>query len=299
MIRVKVPASSANMGAGFDTLGIALNLYSVLEIEETDGGLEIITKPHSGAVHNDRTNLVFRAMDKLFNEVGYSPKGLRIVQDSKIPMTRGLGSSSACIVGGMLGANVLSGRKLRYNEILDLATQMEGHPDNVAPAMYGGLCISACADGKTMVNSQKICHNIKFAVMIPDFFVATRKSRGVLPETVDFRHAVGNISSALMFYSSLVKGDFTSLRYGVSDNLHQPYRKHYIDGFDHIFDMTYECGSFATYLSGSGPTIVSIIDGNDHGFKGRMEKFFSDNEHRWRCIMLECDNVGSVVSVTD
>ncbi len=297
MIRVRVPATSANMGAGFDTLGIALNLYSNLEVEETESGLEIITKFNSGIVHNDKTNLIYRAMDTIFKEVGYTPGGLKITQESRIPMTRGLGSSSACIIGGMLAANVMSGRQLKYNEILNLATDMEGHPDNVAPAMYGGLCVSAKIDGKTVVNSTKLLHNIKFAVMVPDFFVATRKSRGVLPENVEFSDAVANISSALMFFSSLAKGDLDSLRYGVGDRLHQPYRKHYIDGFDEIFDMTYECGSYATYLSGSGPTIMSIIDGCDCTFKGRMEKFFSDNAHKWRCMILECDNVGSVVSV--
>lgn len=299
MIRVRVPASSANMGAGFDTLGIALNLYSVLNVEETDAGLEIITKNHTGIVHNDKTNLVYRAMDRVFSEVGFTPKGIRIHQDSKIPMTRGLGSSSACIIGGMLAANVISKRQLKYNEILDLATDMEGHPDNVAPALYGGLCVSARIDNKTVTNSEKLCHSIKFAVLIPDFFVATRKSRGVLPDTVAFSDAVGNISSALMFYSALVKGDMKSLRYGVGDRLHQPYRKHYIDGFDEIFDMTYQSGSYATYLSGSGPTIMSIIDGDDFAFRSKMEQFFSDNAHKWRCMILECDNVGSVVSVTE
>ena len=236
-------------------------------------------------------------MDMVFNEVGYTPNGLRITQESRIPMTRGLGSSSACIIGGMLAANVISGRQLKYNEILNLATAMEGHPDNVAPAMYGGLCVAAKIDGKTVVNSEKLLHNIKFAVMVPDFFVATRKSRGVLPETVEFSDAVANISSALMFYSSLVRGDLDSLRYGVGDRLHQPYRKHCIDGFDEIFEMTYQCGSYATYLSGSGPTIMSVIDGDDCTFRGKMEKFFSDNARKWRCMILECDNVGSVISV--
>ncbi len=296
MVRVRVPASSANMGAGFDTLGIALNLYSVIEAEETSGGLEIITKSGGGVVHNDETNLVYRAMDRVFKKVEYKPQGIKIMQDSKIPMTRGLGSSSACIIGGMLAANVLSGRRLTYPQILDLATEMEGHPDNVAPAMYGGLCVSARVDGKTVVKSTKLCHKIKFAVMIPDFFFATRKSRGVLPDTVEFQSAVGNISKALMFYSSLVEGDFKNLRYGVGDMLHQPYRKHYITGYDDIFDMTYECGAYATYLSGSGPTVMSIIDGDDLTFKGKMEQFFRDNAHKWRCIILECDNVGSVVA---
>lgn len=296
MIRVKVPASSANMGAGFDTLGIALNLYSTLEVSQRDSGLEIVTYANGGTVHNDKSNLVYRAMERVFEEVSYQPSGLYIKQDSKIPMTRGLGSSSACIVGGMLAANVMSGRKLSYNDILHLASEMEGHPDNVGPALYGGLCVSANIDNRTVVKSTKLINNLKFAVMIPDFFVATKKSRGTLPDMVSIKDATDNISSSLMLYYSLVSGDFSELRYGVDDKLHQPYRKKYVDGFDEIFATTYEKGSLATYLSGSGPTIMSIIDGNDTEFRSEMENFFQTNSHKWKCMILECDNVGSVVS---
>ena len=251
MIRVRVPASSANMGAGFDSLGVALNLYSNLEIEETEGGLQIISSTMGGTVHNDKKNLVYRAMERVFDEVNYVPKGIRIKQESKIPMTRGLGSSSSCIIGGMLAANVMSGRRLSYPEILNLAADMEGHPDNVGPALYGGLCISASIDGRTVVKSTKLCYDLKFAVMIPDFYVATKKSREALPQTVRLKDAADNISSALMFYNSVISGDFENLRYGVNDKIHQPYRKRYIEGYDEIFDKTYELGSCATYLSGS------------------------------------------------
>lgn len=297
MIRVRVPASSANMGAGFDSLGVALNLYSNLEIEETEGGLQIISSTMGGTVHNDKKNLVYRAMERVFDEVNYVPKGIRIKQESKIPMTRGLGSSSSCIIGGMLAANVMSGRRLSYPEILNLAADMEGHPDNVGPALYGGLCISASIDGRTVVKSTKLCYDLKFAVMIPDFYVATKKSREALPQTVRLKDAADNISSALMFYNSVISGDFENLRYGVNDKIHQPYRKRYIEGYDEIFDKTYELGSCATYLSGSGPTIISILNGESNGFKSKMEQFFSEKSHKWRCLILECDNVGSVVSV--
>ena len=297
MIRVRVPASSANMGAGFDSLGVALNLYSNLEIEETEGGLQIISSTMGGTVHNDKKNLVYRAMERVFDEVNYVPKGIRIKQESKIPMTRGLGSSSSCIIGGMLAANVMSGRRLSYPVILNLAADMEGHPDNVGPALYGGLCISASIDGRTVVKSTKLCYDLKFAVMIPDFYVATKKSREALPQTVRLKDAADNISSALMFYNSVISGDFENLRYGVNDKIHQPYRKRYIEGYDEIFDKTYELGSCATYLSGSGPTIISILNGESNGFKSKMEQFFSEKSHKWRCLILECDNVGSVVSV--
>lgn len=295
MICVRVPASSANMGAGFDTLGIALNLYSVVEVAERKSGLEIISNTGGDTVHNDKHNLIYRAMERVFERTDYHPNGLFIRQTSKIPMTRGLGSSSACIVGGMLAANVLSGRQLSYKDILHMASQMEGHPDNVGPALYGGLCISANIDDRTVVKSTKLVNDLKYVVMIPDFFVATKKSRGTLPDFVSRQDAASNISSSLMLYHSLVTGDFSELKYGVSDKLHQPYRKSYIDGFDDIFEKTYENGSLATYLSGSGPTIMSIIEGDGKEFAYKMENFFRLSSRKWRCTVLECDNVGSVV----
>jgi homoserine kinase len=212
-------------------------------------------------------------------------------------MTRGLGSSSACIIGGMLAANALSGRQLTYPELLDMATVMEGHPDNVGPALYGGFCISARENGKTFVKSDKLNNELKFAVMIPDFFVATKKSRGVLPEQIELKAAASNISSALIMHEALTKGDYDLLRFGVKDKLHQPYRKGYIDGFDDIFEKTYECGSKATYLSGSGPTIVSILTDGAREFKKNMELFFNERAYKWTCMILECDNVGAVLSV--
>lgn len=298
-IGVRVPASSANMGAGFDTLGVALNLYSRLEVEETGGGLDITTINNTGNPAGDKNNLVYRAMERVFCRVGYTPAGLKIVQKSDIPMTRGLGSSSACIIGGMLVANVMSGRKLTYPEMLDMAAEMEGHPDNVGPALYGGFCVSAMDGRRVYCKSTKLDNKLRFAVMVPDFFVATRKSRGALPELVHFRDAVSNISSSAVFQAAMISGDYELLRFGVRDMLHQPYRKSYIDGFDDIFRKTYEAGSAATYLSGSGPTIMSILTGDEQRFKSSMERFFTEKSHRWKCSILECDNVGSVVSVMD
>lgn len=296
MIGVKVPATSANMGAGFDTLGIALNLYSRLEIEERESGLEIITVNGTN-VASDKTNLVYRAMEKVFNEAGYTPKGLYIKQDSDIPMTRGLGSSSACIIGGMLGANVICDHALPYSKIMDMAAVMEGHPDNVGPALYGGFCISVKDGEHTYVKSIKLPNDLSFAVMIPDFFVATKKSRGVLPEMIEIKTAAHNIARASLFQAALTTGDYDMLKCGVDDRMHQPYRKNYIDGFDEIFEKTYELGAKATYLSGSGPTIVSILEGNGNKFKNEMSEFFENNSHKWKCGILECDNVGSVVKL--
>ncbi|MCD8391340.1 MAG: homoserine kinase [Firmicutes bacterium] len=296
MIKVKVPASSANMGAGFDTLGVALALYNRLEIEETDGGIEIETRNFNGRILQNENNLIYKSMCVVFDAAGYRRRGIRIVQKSDIPMTRGLGSSSACIIGGMLAANVICGRRLSYGEILNLAAKEEGHPDNVAPALYGGFCVSMTDGDITYTKSIKLNSKLKFAVMIPDFYVATKKSRGILPNKVSRADAVFNISRASMFQAALSSGDLDMLKYAARDRLHQPYRKKYIDGMDEIFERTYELGSRATYLSGSGPTIMSLIDRNYRGFQSGMKEFFESGSHKWTCKILSVDNVGTVVS---
>lgn len=297
MIRLRVPASSANMGAGFDTLGVAVGLYNRMEIEEIPEGLEIINKNTQSFIPKDKNNLIYRAMLYLFDHVGYNPKGYRIVQNSEIPMTRGLGSSSACIIGGMLAANIISGRTLSYDEIIHLAAKMEGHPDNVGPALFGGFCVSLTDGDKTIIKSTKLESHIKFAVIIPDFFVATKKSRGVLPSRVDFRDAVYNVGHASMFQAAMLSGDMKALEMGVKDKLHQQYRKNYVDGMEDIFEKTYSLGSHATYLSGSGPTILSILDGDYDKFSRGMQEYFRENSLEWKCMILPIDNVGAVVSV--
>lgn len=296
MIKLRVPASSANMGAGFDTLGVALGLHNRMTIEEISDGLEVVNRNTQSYIPKDTNNLIYRAMMYLFKAVGYEPKGYRITQDSQIPMTRGLGSSSACIIGGMLAANIISGRTLSYNEIIHLAAMMEGHPDNVGPALYGGFCVSLTDGDATIIKSTKIDSNIQFAVIIPDYFVATKKSRGVLPSRVDFRDAVYNISHASMFQAALVSGDMEALRIAVRDKMHQQYRKSYIDGMEEIFEKTYELGSYATYLSGSGPTVLSILNGDCNGFCRSMREYFKSNSLGWKCMILPIDNVGAVVS---
>lgn len=295
MVRVRVPATSANMGAGFDTLGVALGLYNTLDIAEIESGLQIFSKRSGDYIPRDESNLVYRAAKLVFDKVGYECRGLRIVQESDIPVTRGLGSSSACIIGGMLAANVISGRQLSYNEILDLAVRLEGHPDNVTPALYGGFCAAMVKDGKTYFQSIKPGSGLKFAIMVPDFFVPTKKSRGALPDTVTHADAAFNISRAVMLALAMTKNDTSVMKYAVEDKLHQPYRKNYIDGMDEIFDMTYRLGAKATYLSGSGPTVVSVLDGGYNKFRAEMTGFFRQNSHKWTCRILTIDNVGAIV----
>ena len=174
MVKVKVPATSANIGPGFDTLGLALNLYNTFKFQEISKGLEI-----NGCEDNfaNQDNLVYTSMLKTFNEIGYSVKGIKIDMNTNIPISRGLGSSAACILGGVI-------EQMSYwlspfkGEILEIATDIEGHPDNIAPALFGGLVISIMEDNQILYNKIDISKGIKFVALIPDFILSTKEASG-------------------------------------------------------------------------------------------------------------------------
>ena len=294
MIQVRVPATSANMGSGFDSLGVALGFYNNIKICEIEKGISVYNNSKDYIPIGER-NLIYRSMCRVFDEVGYQKKGIKIIQNSEIPVTRGLGSSSACIIGGMLAANVISGRHLNYNEILNLATQMEGHPDNVTPALFGGFCVAAKEGDKVVYRSHKLTYGIKFAVMVPDFFMSTNASRGTLPETVTLKDASYNISRASLMTSMLITGDLDGLRYAAGDRLHQNFRKANIAHFDDIVDKSYSLGAKATYLSGSGSAIVSVISGENDSFQTGMTELLSGFEQKWKCRVVTIDNVGAII----
>ena len=294
MIYVRVPATSANMGSGFDSLGIALGIYNTLKISEIESGIVVYNNSKEYIPVGEK-NLIYRAICRVFDEVGYEKKGIKIIQNSEIPVTRGLGSSSACIIGGMLAANVISGRKLTYKQILNLATEFEGHPDNVTPALFGGFCVAATENGETVYSSNKLNPKLKVAIMVPDFFLSTRVSRGTLPENVTLKDASYNISRASLLTSALINGKYDDLKFAVSDRLHQNFRKDNVPDFDEIMKKSYELGSKATYLSGSGPKIVSLISDNYNEFEDGMKEFLNSLEGKWNIRICPIDNVGAIL----
>ncbi len=297
MIYVKVPATSANMGSGFDTLGIGVSLYSTIGMKETESGLRIIDKNNNLHIPTDERNLIYRAAYAVFDKVGYKPSGLVITQDSKIPMTRGLGSSSACIVGGMLAANVISGRQLEYSDILDLAAAMEGHPDNVAPAMYGGMCVSVIEDGHVFTKSLKLDPKLKFAVFVPSYYVSTRKSRSSVPDSYSRSDTVSGISHSALTLAAMMSADTDLLKVAFADKVHQPYRVGEIEGFEFLYDMSYELGAKGVYLSGSGPTVVAVLDKDYSVFLHSARERIKTEGLNIRSMILDVDNVGAVVRV--
>lgn len=289
MIKVRVPATTANLGPGFDTLGLALSMYNVFSFEEIDNGVEILGVPKE---YNNEDNLVYKSMIKTFEKIGYKASGIRIVIEGDIPLSRGLGSSAACIVGGIVGANALAKGKLEKNDILKIATEIEGHPDNVAPAIFGGLVISMVDDSNIVYNRLEIEEKFKFVALIPEFSLSTEKARNVLPSTVNYKDAVDNIGRVSMLLSALVNGRLDLLKYGLKDNLHQPYRGKLIKDYFNIIEKCEELGGVGTYLSGAGPTIMCLREKDDIGFNERINSYLQTLDENWNVKELEVDFEG-------
>lgn len=297
VVRVKVPATTANIGPGFDCLGIAIDIYNTIEVEECDEGLYIeVVGQGCHEVPRDHTNLVYSSMQKVFDEVCYRPKGIRMTLTNDIPVARGLGSSAACIVGGMVAANALSGFRLGLHELMKLAVQVDGHPDNVVPALVGGMT-AACLEGdEVLYVKMDPPPGIKLAVMIPDFELSTAKARQVLPDAIPLKDVVFNISRTAILVASFLTGRSEMLAVATQDRLHQPYRKALIPHWDDIFFYAGKWGAKGVFLSGAGPTIVAILDEGNVTFIDKMKKAVSAFQERWEIRMVDFCRSGVEVS---
>ena len=297
MIRVQVPATSANLGSGFDSLGIALSMHNRVWMEESD--VVDISSRDSTVIPTDEHNLIYWAAKRLYEQCGRKLPGLRLVQENNIPMARGLGSSSACIVAGILGANRLLGTPFSQKDLVNFAAKIEGHPDNTTPAIEGGLVASAIEGERVYSVSVPVSDKIRFAVFIPPFELKTEKARAVLPAQYSRSDAVYNLSRSALMSASLFSGSLENLRVAVGDRIHQPYRSGLIEGLDSVFRMSYELGSLGTYVSGAGPTIIAMIHAGDadsflHYASSHLEERGISG---WQVLVLDTDANGASVSI--
>lgn len=289
-VKVRIPATTANMGPGFDTLGMALKLYNEIEVEEINGETEIY---NNGVIIEEdfKNNLIYKTIIKTMDKQGYSCKGLKInVSKCDIPMSRGLGSSSSCIVGGIEAANSIMGIKMPKEDVISLATEIEGHPDNVVPAALGGMVISLKIGDRINYSKVKLPSQLRFLAMIPEFEVSTALSRRVLPESYSREDCIFNVSRAAMLVSALNNNELTKLRFCFEDKIHQPYRKKLIRNLDIIFKKSKELKSLGEFISGSGSTLMAVISNeNADEFVCSMKKFLDELEDKWKIILLEPD----------
>ncbi|MBX6377252.1 MAG: homoserine kinase, partial [Clostridia bacterium] len=257
---MRVPATSANLGPGFDCLGMALSLYNWVEIEETPDvdRVEVVGEGAASLVAN-ADNLVVAAASRLFAEVGYRPRGLTVRLFNRIPLSRGLGSSAAAIVGGLVAANRLAGDPLTPDELLQLAVFMEGHPDNVTPAMLGGFTVACMANGRSLT-VRLDPPDLQLAVLVPDHPVGTHEARRVLPHHVEWRDAVANVQRASLLVAALTSGRWDLLPTALEDRLHQPYRLRLVPGLaEALAAARRRSGLLGGCLSGSGSSLLLFL----------------------------------------
>lgn len=293
IIRIKVPATSANLGPGFDSLGIALSLHNTVYMEESDT-LSIAASDNT-KIPTDENNLIYKSVKELYSLCDKPLNGLRIRQENNIPMTRGLGSSSACIVAGLAGGNELLGHPLSTGEIVNMAARLEGHPDNSTPAILGGLVVAVLENGAVYSAKVPVTGVIRFAAFIPDFELKTEVARAALPKEIPHRDAVYNLSRSALMAASLFSGRLDNLRVAAGDRLHQPYRIKLIHGAEQIFDLAYGLGAYAVYISGAGPTIMAMINGFDRDFEGSAKNKLEKDFPGWKLKMMDCDSQGVTV----
>lgn len=298
-IKVSVPATSANVGSGFDALGLAVTLYNTATFEESDT-LDI-SAADGTRIPRGESNLVYRSAKTLFDRVGKKMPPLRIVQTNPIPMARGLGSSSACIIAGLLGANRMLGDVLDKQELLTLATAIEGHPDNVAPALLGGLTSSVFEGGQVYSVKRDVDQSLCFAAFVPDYKLLTEAARAALPKTVPHKDAVYNLSRAALLPAAFCEGRHDLLAIATEDRLHQPYRLPLMPGAAEVFAIARECGAKAVYVSGAGSTVMAVAERADAerfyaGAERALERLEGlDGCEAFTLLRLDADNTGATV----
>jgi homoserine kinase len=283
MFKVRVPATSANMGPGFDCMGIALDIYNTVEMHVVPEGLVIENRGRDAdLIAKDSTNMIYRAMERVFQQTSFVPPGLKIVSYNDIPVARGLGSSAASTAAGLLLANVLTGEELDMEKLIELGTDLEGHPDNIVPALIGGMTLSYSQDTSTVGYIKlDFPEKLRMLVMVPDFPLSTAEARMVLPRKVELGSAVFNVSRAALMVAALTAGKLEHLKYAVQDRLHQPYREKLIPGMQEVFNKAYDAGARGVFLSGAGSTLIALVDADNAGFLAKLKGFLDNTSCKW------------------
>ncbi len=259
-VRVRVPATSANLGPAYDAAGLALQIYNELTLSVAAGPLPEVQVSGEGAAElpRDGSHLSIQAADHIFRAAGLNPPCWSLRQLNRIPIAAGLGSSAAAIIGGAVAANAFLPQPLPGEQILELAVRLEGHPDNVAPALYGGLVIS-CRDGRALHTYHALpAAGLRLLLAVPEITLATSEARRVLPEQVPHSDAVFNAGRAAALIAALIAGDEEVLDWAMQDRLHQPYRYPLIPGSEAALAAVRRAGAGGAAISGAGPSIIAL-----------------------------------------
>ena len=293
-IIIHIPASTTNIGPGFDCLGLALNLYNTVEIIPTPGEKTRFTVEGEGIheINHPKSNLVLEGFIALCQKAQQSVPDARFRLINRIPFARGLGSSAAAYLGGLTAANILLGKPFHQNDIIGMAVEYEHHPDNVVPAMVGGFTIATITASGTQyikLNSAKIPPVL---AAIPDFPMKTKESRAILPDQIPFQDAVHNIGRTALLVSALTEGKWEYLREATQDRLHQDYRDTPDQFIAKAIAASLDGGAYGAALSGSGSTILAFIPPGNTSVAANLETFFRGHNISARILPLEVDQNG-------
>lgn len=270
-VRVQVPASTANLGPGFDSLGMALNLFMTIELTLADEWGFSLEGTHLEGIPADGQNLAYQVIQSFYEEIGQAAPAFHIKMTSDIPLTRGLGSSASAIVAALYAANEMTGRPLTVDELFQTATRWEGHPDNVGASLFGGW-IAATWDGRE-ANYVRFDPppGLRAIVAIPEFALETKKARNALPQQVRMEDAVFNLGHTALLVGALATGRLDLLKKAMRDRLHQPYRQSLVPGMEKLLREATDYGAIGIALSGAGPTLIAFVDDTAQHFEQHIK----------------------------
>ena len=294
---VRVPATTANLGPGFDAFGMALTLYNEFRVGPAESGLKIaIEGEGTTELAYDEDNLFIQAFAYAFKSVGETPPPISLRMLNSIPLFRGLGSSASATVGGLVAANHLLGNTLSDDRVLQLACEIEGHPDNVAAALFGGLIVCAAESGDLPSYARvPVPPNLYAVVCVPDQHLPTELARRVVPQEVSLGDAVYNVGRAALLLTGIVQADEGLIRTGMRDRLHQPYRATIFPAMTPIMDAALEAGACGSALSGAGSSILALTFRNPDGIAAAMVEAASNHDAPARSLVLSCAERGARV----
>lgn len=268
---IRVPASTANLGPGFDCLGMALDIYAWIEMDFALETKVVLYGEQMLGIPLDKSNLIYKVAQMVFAEAGVSYPELEIAMYSEIPLTRGLGSSASAIIGGMAAANALIGNVLSKEKIFLMATQLEKHPDNVGASLFGGFVVASWDGMRASYIRIPPHERLEVLVAIPEFQLSTEVARHALPKEVTMKDAVFNLSHSSLLVAALCSGSLDMIRFAMQDVLHQPYRAALVPGMETILKEATDHGALGVALSGAGPTLLALVDKMSHEKAGLAE----------------------------
>ena len=299
-VRVRVPATSANLGPGFDALGVACTLYNEMTLTLThEKGLHISARGEGAAyIPGDERNIVWKSIQYLLQRADRAEEfqGAKIRMNNRIPLSRGLGSSATAIVAGLTAANAIVGSPFDRQDLLQLATDIEGHPDNVAPAIFGGFTVNTVTNGHVECFSFLPRIFMRFVVMVPDFYLSTKSAREVLPAEVPMKDAIFNVSHTAMMVAALARGSEKHLGNAFEDALHQNYRASLIPGMFDVFAAARKAGAYGAVLSGAGPCLIAFVPEHrkcTEEVASAMQEAFRAHDVTARPLHLRLDTKGA------